>query len=155
MSEPSLHDTASVVVQSASSPPQFSINMVAPAPAAAAVVEEPASISVAHFPTQVGTAISKTVHYAETPVVSGYSTTLLKPELGALDTPFRFNMNRYFRPVKTIVPKLQQIVMEPKVNVEMPIVASLKEVEVHPPILPEVRIANPIIYPPVITSLVR
>lgn len=122
--------------------------MVAPA---TAVVAEP-SVGVAHIPAQIGTAISKTVHYAETPVVNGYTSTLLKPELSALDTPLKYNTNRYFRPVKTIIPKLMAV--EPKMNVEVPMVAALKEVEIHPPILPEIRIANPMYYPQVIAPLV-
>ena len=139
----------SVVVQSAAGAPPPPANMLAQA---AAVMAEP-SVGVAHVPAQIGTAISKTVHYAETPVVSGYMSTLLKPELSALDTPLKYNLNRYFRPVKTIIPKL--MAMEPKMNVEMPMVAALKEVEMHPPILPEIRVANPIYYSPMITSLVR
>lgn len=118
----------------------------APAIVAAA---EAAPVGVAHVPAQVGTAISKTVHYAETPVVTGYTSTLYKPDLSAYDTPFRFNLHqRYLRPIKTLVPRLMPI--------ELP--AAVKEVELqaHPPILPEVRIANvaPVYYPPAIAPLI-
>lgn len=150
MARPHTSDTASVVVQSASSFPSNSANIVAPS---AAVVGEQ-SVGVAQIPAQIGTAISKTVHYAETPVISGYASTLLKPELSALDAPFKYNLNRYFRPVKTIVPKVVPI--EPKVNgVQVPLVTSLKELEIHPPILPEVRVANSMFYPSVIVPFIR
>lgn len=129
------------------------VNVIAPA---AVVAPEPA-VGVAHVPAQVGTAISKTVQYAETPVVTGYTSTLYKSDLSAYDTPFRFNHNqRYLRPVKTVVPKIMPL--EPKAHlahVELPIIApAVREVEIHPPILPEIRMTNPVVYPPVITPLI-
>lgn len=49
--------------------------------AAPAVVPVPAVAPVqAH-------AITKTVHYAQTPVVTGYHSTVVKPDLGRLATP--------------------------------------------------------------------
>lgn len=127
--------------------PEIAIPVANPAPAVVAAAAA-APVGVAHVPAQVGTAISKTVHYAETPVITGYTSTLYKPDLSAFDTPFRFNFHqRYLRPIKTLVPKLMPV--------ELP---TVKEVEVHahPPILPEVRIANvaPLYYPQAIAPLV-
>lgn len=88
------------------------VNIVAPASvvAPAAVVEPEPPVGVAHVPAQVGTAISKTVHYAETPVVTGYTSTLYKSDLSAFDMPFKFNHHqRYLRPVSTLVPRLVQV----------------------------------------------
>lgn len=55
----------------------------APAPVAYAA---PAPVAYA-APAPVAHAITKTVHYAETPVVTGYTSTIVKPDLGRLATP--------------------------------------------------------------------
>lgn len=46
----------------------------------------PAPVAYA-APAPVAHAITKTVHYAETPVVTGYTSTIVKPDLGRLATP--------------------------------------------------------------------
>lgn len=72
---------------------------------------------------QVGTAISKTVHYADTPTVVGYApSAVYKPDLSAyaaasfpqVEQLHRFNP--IVRPVHTVVPRVTAV--EPSVTVQ-------------------------------------
>lgn len=120
-------------------------DIAVPVPPPATVIAAETPLGVAHVPAHVGTAISKTIHYAETPLLTGYASTLYKPNLGAFDSALKFNhQQRYLRPVKTLVPKV-------------PLLTTVNEMEIHPQILPEIRVVNPanIYYPPVIAPLIR
>lgn len=65
-------------------------------------------------------AISKTVHYAPTPVVTGYTSTVIKPDLGHLATPphvvSKTPVLAPARSVETVVPKVTHV--EPEVSVQ-------------------------------------
>lgn len=65
-------------------------------------------------------AISKTVHYAPTPVVTGYTSTVIKPDLGHLATPphlvSKTPVIAPARSVQTIVPKVTHV--QPEVSVQ-------------------------------------
>ncbi|XP_050539866.1 uncharacterized protein LOC126904685 [Daktulosphaira vitifoliae] len=71
---------------------------------------------------QIGTAITKTVHYADTPTVVGYAPTVYKPDLSAyaagsfpqVEQLRRFNPG--VRQVQTVVPKVTAV--EPSVVVQ-------------------------------------
>ncbi|KAK3922044.1 Pupal cuticle protein G1A [Frankliniella fusca] len=83
----------------------------AAAPVAAAVAVE--SPTVVETRTSVGyaqgAALSKQVHYAPQPVVTGYSSSVIKPDLGALATPLHSVLQQRVlapsRAVQTITPQ--------------------------------------------------
>lgn len=99
---------------------------------------------VAEVPAvQVGTAVSKTVHYADTPTIVGYApSAVYKPDLSAYAAasfPLVEQLRRFnpvVRPVHTVVPKLTAI--EPSVSVhktyvDVPVPVPISVHEHRPP----------------------
>ncbi|XP_065211736.1 uncharacterized protein LOC135839578 [Planococcus citri] len=114
------------------------------------------SVSIAHIPAHIGTAISKTIQYAETPAITGFSSTLYKPDLspfGGGPVPYHYTyQDTLLRPTKIIVPKIAK--MEPDV-VHVPVIPSIKDVELAAPIFPKFPAINHdlIQYAPVVPPL--
>ncbi|XP_050422153.1 uncharacterized protein LOC126834343 [Adelges cooleyi] len=116
------------------------LNPEARAYAAAYPYSAPAAVAVPAVPAaQVGTAITKTVHYADTPTVVGYAPTVYKPDLSAfaaasfpqVEQLRRFNPG--VRSVNAVVPKVTAVepsVIVQKVPYEVPLPVP---VEYRPP----------------------
>ncbi|XP_046994108.1 cuticle protein 16.5-like [Schistocerca americana] len=115
------------------------ISYAAPAVAAAPAIAYAAPAAIA-APISA-TVVSKQVHYASTPVVTGYSAQVLKPNLGALATPAETVSKEQViapaRSVATITPQITQV--EPEVSVQsVPV-----DVPVPKPVVSEVEVRTP------------
>jgi len=82
------------------------VPVVQAAPLTATVVEK--KHTVEHVPV---TTLKETVHYADTPVVTGHTSTILKPDLGALATPIHtVSQTPVIAPARTVaVPEITQV----------------------------------------------
>lgn len=114
------------------------------------------SIGIAHIPAHVGTAISKTIQYAETPTITGYASTLYKPDLssfGGGSVPYHYTyQDTVLRPTKILIPKITKL--EPDI-VHVPVIPSIKDIEIASPIYPKIPAINHdlIQYSPVVPPL--
>ena len=114
------------------------------------------SIGIAHIPSQIGAAFSKAIQYAETPTITGYASTLFKPDLspfGGSSIPYHYTyQDTLLRPTKILIPKISKI--EPDV-VQVPVIPSIKDIEIATPILPKISPINHdlIQYAPVVPPL--
>ncbi|XP_034250298.1 pupal cuticle protein G1A-like [Thrips palmi] len=119
------------------------VHTYAAAPVAAAVAVE--SPTVVETRTSVGyaqaAALSKQVHYAPKPVVTGYSSSVIKPDLGALATPLHSVLQQRVlapsRAVHTITPQVTQV--QPELHVQKVAV----DVPVQTPYVSEVEVRTP------------
>lgn len=102
-----------------------------------------AAPAVAYAPVAAGAAITKTVHYANTPVVTGYTASVVKPHLGSVATPPFTVTNQHViapaRSVQTVVPHVTQV--EPEITVQKVAV----DVPVHTPVVSEVEVRTPVV----------
>ncbi|RZF40234.1 hypothetical protein LSTR_LSTR007434 [Laodelphax striatellus] len=89
-------------------------------------------------------AVSKTVHYAHTPVVTGYTSSVIKPDLGGhLATPYhtvsKTPVIAPARAVDTVVPQVTHV--QPEVSVQK----VAYDVPVHTPYISEVEVKTPVV----------
>jgi hypothetical protein len=132
-----------VVTSYAATPIVRTAEVVATAPVVKTTLTAgPAVTHYAAVPV-TGTAYTKNVHYAEKDVVTGYTSQIYKPNLGALATPLQTVSQEQVlapaRAVQTITPTVTQV--QPEVTVKKYEV----DVPVKTPVVSEVEVRTPVV----------